>query len=160
METNKPWWKSDGDNLHKEVFKAVNNTRNNQQQQDDLDQRHYRLYSGLPLFSAFTNEIVDANDIRFTMNVVQSGVNTLVSKISKNKVRPSFLTDEGDWGMQQQAKKMDRYVFGQFYKGKVYEETKKSLRDGCIFGDGFVKHWHDSDGEIHVKRVFKPSLMP
>jgi hypothetical protein len=41
----------------------------------------------------------------------------------------------------------------------VYEETKKALRDACIFGDGFVKHWHDSQGNINVKRVFKPSLI-
>ena len=42
---------------------------------------------------------------------------------------------------------------------KVYEETKKAFRDACIFGDGFVKHWHDSNGNIHMKRVFKPCLI-
>lgn len=158
MNYNKPWWESEGE-LHKEVFAAVNNTRKNQLSTDDLDQRHYRLYSGLPLYSAFTQPLQDVGELNFSMNVVQSGVNTMVSKISKNKVRPSFLTDEGDWGMQQQAKKLDRYVFGQFYKAKVYEETKAALRDACIFGDGFVKHWHDSEGNIHIKRVFKPSLL-
>jgi hypothetical protein len=113
----------------------------------------------MPLYSAFVNDAIDTGDVRFTMNVVQSGVNTMVSKISKNKVRPTFLTDDGDWGMQQEAKKLDRYVFGQFYKSKVYEETKAALRDACIFGDGFVKHWHDDAGNIHIKRVFKPSLL-
>ena len=29
----------------------------------------------------------------------------------------------------------------------------------AYLGMGFVKHWHDSDGEIHAKRVFKPSLL-
>jgi hypothetical protein len=159
-QINVPWWKHDGDDLHKEVFKAVNNTRKNQMQWDALDERNFRLYSGLPLYSSFMSDsVMDVGDARFTMNVVQAGVNTLVSKISKNKVRPTYLTDEGDWGMQQEAKKLDRYVFGQFYKVKVYEESKKALRDALTFGDGFVKHWHDKHGNIHVKRVFKPSLL-
>lgn len=156
---NAPWWEAKQD-VHREVFKALNNITKNQTAQQDLDERHFRLYSGLPLYSVFTfSTEYEANDLKFTMNVVQSCVNTLVSKISKNKVRPTFLTDGGDWGMQQQAKKLDKYVYGQFYKAKVYQESKKALRDALIFGDGFVKHWHDSDGQIHMKRVFKPCVI-
>ena len=161
MEYEIPWWNlEEGDNVHKKVFAVAGNIRRNQTAQEDLDERHFRLYSGLPLYSAFTfNLTFDTLDAKFTMNVVQSATNTLVSKICKNKVKPTFLTDGGDWGMQQQAKKLDRYVYGQFYKMKIYEETKKAFRDSCIFGDGFIKHWHDSQGNIHCKRVFKPSLI-
>lgn len=159
MEYKTPWWEQDSE-PHKRVFETAGNIRRNQTAQEDLDERHFRLYSGLPLYSAFTfNLTFDILDAKFTMNVVQSATNTLVSKIAKNKVRPTFLTDDGDWGMQQQAKKLTKYTYGQFYKSKVYEETKKALRDACIFGDGFVKHWHDSQGNINVKRVFKPSLI-
>lgn len=159
MEYKTPWWEQDSE-PHKRVFETAGNIRRNQTAQEDLDERHFRLYSGLPLYSAFTfNLTFDTLDAKFTMNVVQSATNTLVSKIAKNKVRPTFLTDDGDWGMQQQAKKLTKYTYGQFYKSKVYEETKKALRDACIFGDGFVKHWHDNQGNIHVKRVFKPSLI-
>jgi hypothetical protein len=159
--SNKKWYEYEtGDNLvYQEVFTAANNIRNNQLNWDDLDQRHFRLYSGLPLYTMFNSSNYEMGDTNLTMNVVQSSVNTMVSKITKNKVRPSFLTDDGDWGMQQQAKKLDRYVFGQFYKTSAYEETKAAFRDACIFGDGFVKHWHDDRGDIHIKRVFKPSLM-
>jgi len=159
MEYKTTWWEQDSE-PHKRVFETAGNIRRNQTAQEDLDERHFRLYSGLPLYSAFTfNLTFDTLDAKFTMNVVQSATNTLVSKIAKNKVRPTFLTDDGDWGMQQQAKKLTKYTYGQFYKSKVYEETKKALRDACIFGDGFVKHWHDSQGNINVKRVFKPSLI-
>lgn len=159
MEYETPWWEMDKD-AHKNVFATAGNIRRNQTAQEDLDERHFRLYSGLPLYSAFTfNLTFDTLDAKFTMNIVQAATNTLVSKICKNKIRPTFLTDDGDWGMQQQAKKLDRYVFGQFYKMDIYEETKKAFRDACIFGDGFVKHWHDSDGKINFKRVFKPCLI-
>lgn len=159
MEYKTPWWEQDSE-PHKRVFETAGNIRRNQTAQEDLDERHFRLYSGLPLYSAFTfNLTFDTLDAKFTMNVVQSATNTLVSKVAKNKVRPTFLTDDGDWGMQQQAKKLTKYTYGQFYKSKVYEETKKALRDACIFGDGFVKHWHDSQGNINIKRVFKPSLI-
>jgi hypothetical protein len=160
MNLNTPWWESDQETAHSNVFKALNNITKNQTAQQDLDERHFRLYSGLPLYSAFTfSTEFESGDVKFTMNVVQACVNTLVSKITKNKVRPTFLTDGGDWGMQQQAKKLDKYVYGRFYKSKVYEETKRACRDALIFGDGFVKHWHDKDGEIHVKRVFKPCVI-
>ena len=150
MEYKTPWWEQDSE-PHKRVFETAGNIRRNQTAQEDLDERHFRLYSGLPLYSAFTfNLTFDTLDAKFTMNVVQSATNTLVSKIAKNKVRPTFLTDDGDWGMQQQAKKLSKYTYGQFYKAKVYEETKKALRDACIFGDGFVKHWHDVQGNINV----------
>jgi hypothetical protein len=159
MEYETPWWEQEKD-VHKNVFATAGNIRRNQTAQEDLDERHFRLYSGLPLYSAFTfNLTFDTLDAKFTMNIVQAATNTLVSKICKNKIRPTFLTDDGDWGMQQQAKKLDRYVFGQFYKMDIYEETKKAFRDACIFGDGFVKHWHDSRGNIHFKRVFKPCLI-
>lgn len=157
---NPPWWESDNSNAHENVFKAVHNITKNQTAQTDLDERHFRLYTGLPLYSAFTfSTEYENSDLKFTMNVVQACVNTLVSKVTKNKVRPTFLTDGGEWGMQQQAKNLDKYVYGRFYKSKVYEETKKACRDSLIFGDGFVKHWHDKDGQIHIKRVFKPCLI-
>lgn len=159
MLFQKPWWEYE-ESPSKKVFETAGNIRRNQTAQEDLDERHFRLYSGLPLYSAFTfNLTFDSLDAKFTMNVVQAGVNTLVSKITKNKVRPTFLTDNGNWGLQEQAKKLDRYVFGQFYKQKVYQETKKAFRDACIFGDGFVKHWHDKEGSIFVKRVFKPTII-
>ena len=159
MELQKNWWDLEKD-PHKRVFETAGNIRRNQTAQEDLDERHFRLYSGLPLYSAFTfNLTFDTLDAKFTMNIVQAATNTLVSKIAKNKVRPSFLTDDGDWGMQQQAKKLSKYVYGQFYKYKVYEESKKALRDALIFGDGFIKHWHDAQGNIHLKKVFKPCLV-
>lgn len=158
MNYQAPWWEIKAE-PHNKVFEALGNIRKNQTGQEALDERSFRLYSGLPIYSAFTFNLgFEASEAKLTMNVVQSAVNTLVSKITKNKVKPTFLTDGGDWGMQQQAKKLDKYVFGQFYKAKVYEETKKAFRDAGIFGDGFVKHWHDSNGEIHVKRVFKPCI--
>lgn len=159
MQINRQWW-DETSNVHKHVFSAVGNIRRNQTAIEDLQERHFRLYSGLPLYSAFTfNLAFDQMDAKFTMNVVQAATNTLVSKITKNKIKPTFLTDGGDWGMQQQAKKLDKYVYGQFYKLKVREEAKKAFRDACVFGDGFIKHWHDSEGNIHIKRVFNPCLI-
>lgn len=160
MDYTPHWWEVNNDKPHNEVFKAAANIRKNQTAQEELDERHFRMYSGLPLYSAFTfNTGYEQLDAKFTMNVVQSATNTLVSKVTKNKVKPTFLTDGGDWGLQQQAKKLDKYVYGQFYKTKVYEETRKAFRDACIFGDGFIKHWHDSSGNINIKRVFKPCIL-
>ena len=42
-------------------------------------------------------------------------IDTIVSKVTKNKPKPTFLTDGGDWDLQQKAKKLTKYCEGIFY---------------------------------------------
>ena len=153
------WFKKQvKENVHELVFQLVDQIKMNQSFLDAADERNFRLYSGSPLYSMFTQAITrDNNQDRLVLNVAQSCIDTLLSKVSKNEPRVSFLTDEGDYIAQENAKKLDRYNYGQFYQTKTYETTKKSLLDCLIWGDGEVKV-SSKDGKVNVTRLVTPFI--
>lgn len=151
--------KEAGSDIHQMVFELVDQIKLNQNYLDAADERNYRLYCGSPLYSIFTNVAArDNNAERLVLNVAQSCIDTMISKISKNEPRVSFLTDEGDYIAQENAKKLDRYMYGQFYKTKTYEVTKRSLLDCLIWGDGEVKV-SSKEGKINVTRMVTPFIV-
>ena len=82
----------------------------------------------------------------------------VVSKITKNKPKPTFLTDGADWELQQKAKKLTKFCEGVFYGAKVYQEATKAFIDACIFGTGAVKFFA-CDGEIKCERVLIDEIL-
>lgn len=95
---------------------------------------------------------------RINYNVVQSGVDTVVSKISKNKPKPFFLTQGGNYKIQRKAKKLNKFVDGIFYENKAYEMGRDVLKDGCVVGDGFI-HVFEHYGRVKFERVFASELV-
>jgi hypothetical protein len=50
-----------------------------------------------------------------------------------------FLTDDGDYPLQQKAEKMNRFTLGMFHQAKTYKHTKDTLLNATIFGTGITK---------------------
>lgn len=94
---------------------------------------------------------------RVSYNVVQSCIDTITSKISKNKPKPLFLTSGGDYKMQRKAKKLDKFVDGIFYENDAYTLGTSIFRDGCVFGDGVI-HVFDHYGRVCWERVIPSEL--
>jgi hypothetical protein len=116
-----------------------------------------RLYgdyasSGLDSYSYSKVESSASTNHRVTLNIVQSMVDTAVSKITKNKPKPTFLTDGGSWSLQQKAKKLSKFCEGIFYDTDLYAEAVKAFNDACIFGTGAIKIFADN-GKICAERV-------
>ena len=89
---------------------------------------------------------------RMTLNVSKSCVDTITSKIAKSKPRPFFLTDDGDWQIQQRAKDLTRYLDGWFYSENVYKKGRMVFVDGCAFGTGGMKIYKEG-GQVKTDRV-------
>jgi hypothetical protein len=143
----------------KEILKRVNSLTLDQTVRAEMLQRHFYMYghSSLHSYGQFPTQ-GGMDRVRF--NLVQSCSDTLLNKISKNSPRPTFLTEDGDWGLQQQAKKREKFVFGQFYKSRYYEQAKKALLQCLVFGDGFVKVYSDDKSkQIKIEPLFTPSLL-
>lgn len=83
-------------------------------------------------FFAFQNGTIN-------LNVIKSCIDTLVAKLSKTKIRPSFLTKRGTWKQQRQAQELTNFTAGLFYRENVFKRTPMCLRDSFIFGDGYAK---------------------
>ncbi len=122
-----------------------------------------RLYGGSSAYNLLGAAFTRANSVatplsqRMHYNVIQSVVDTLVSKMAKNKIIPQYLTQGGQWGMQQKAKKLSKFVDGIFYQNKVDKKRSEQFRDACVWGTGIL-HPHDNKGEVCVERVVPHEL--
>lgn len=161
MMTEYFWWKDEikageeKSSVHEKVFTQMNTilTKQNYRYVEFLN--YMRLY-GQTDNLGFEAGSLNAfnNSSRPQINIIQICANTLVSKIGKTAPRATFLTSEGDWGKQQQAKKLTQFSAGQFYRSKTYEQSKKALLNATVTGTGFVKNY------IKDKEIVSESTMP
>lgn len=155
MGTN--WWLAPKATIYKEIFNHLAYLDNNQTRVTSDNIRNMRLYGNYDIYGleAFNYAKVEASfnvSHRVTLNIVASMIDTITAKITKNKPKPQFLTDEGDWELQQKAKKLTKYCEGIFYSAQVYKEFTRAFTDSCVFGTGAVKFFvHDN--EVKCERV-------
>ena len=137
---------------HHDVIKKLNTIILDQASRADLMQRYFHLYGHSTLTSGSGGAPFTAANGRLKLNIIQSCADTLLNKISKNEPRPTFLTDNGDWGMKKKAEQREKFVFGQFYKSNAYRTAPEALLQALIFGDGFMKV-HSQEKEIKIESV-------
>jgi hypothetical protein len=94
---------------------------------------------------------------RISYNVVQSALDTITSKIGKNKPRPLFLPSGGNYRIQRKAKGLNRFVEGVFYENKAYNLGPIIFRDAGVFGDGVVHVFAHND-RVKYERVLPSEL--
>lgn len=156
------WWMSKGNDLAQNVTAFVSHTDKQQSYRSSDNLKYAKLYGnyeilGLDAYSYSRSNTAYNTSHRVTMNVVQSMIDTVVSKITKNKPRPNFLTEGGDFSLQQKAKKLTKFVDGIFGSTKYYAKSEKAFLDACIFGTGAIKIF-TANGEIKCERVFIEEL--
>lgn len=102
--------------------------------------------------------VTSSNSSRLTYNVVQSSIDTVTAKIAKNKPRPLFLTDGGDYKLQRRAQKLSKFVEGVFYENHAHDLGVEVFRDSAIWGTGafFV---YDHYGRIKYERCIITELL-
>lgn len=124
-----------------------------------------RLYANQPVFGAIggaMNRMSSVNQLpidRPTMNVVQSCVDTLVSRISQSRPKPTFLTDNGDYKARNMAKQLNAFIAGELYQTKAYELAPLILRDAAAgLGTGVLKVY-EKDARVAIERVLATELL-
>ena len=124
-----------------------------------------RLYANMPLFGmagTSLNKLSQNNQLpldRPTMNVVQSCVDTLVSRLTQSRPRPIFLTDNGDYKARNLAKQLNQFVMGEFYRTKAYDLGTQALRDAAVLGPGCLKVYEGQDKKVQIERVLFTELL-
>lgn len=163
IQNDEKWWLQDEKEQHKTVFALVGNIETKQGYKQVANVRHMRLYGNVQTpslygFRAFQADAASSLQNSVTLNIVQSMVDTVVSKITKNRPKPTFLTEGGDWSLQRKAKKLSQFVEGQFQSLDYYEKATLAFQDACIFGTGALKFYKE-DGDIKVERIFIDELL-
>jgi len=154
------WWATDAESRpHEKLFAQLKTIKTKQNYRYIEMLNYIRMYGQTDIFgveSPTMNAIVPQT--RPQINIIQICANTLVSKIGKTAPKATFLTSDGDFDKQQEAKKLTYFSSGQFYRSKTYEHTKKALLDSCVLGSGFVKNYI-KDKEIVSERVLPFELL-
>ena len=91
-------------------------------------------------------------------NLVLMVVDTLVSQIGKNRPKPRPQTRGASWHLRNQARKLDKFLYGEFNRLRAYEVGKRIFRDACIFGFGAAYVCVDDD-KLHIERVFPDEIL-
>jgi hypothetical protein len=116
-----------------------------------------RLYGNLALttlagvsFSKLAAQQPALRD-RISYNLVQSVVDTVVAKVTRNRPKPLFLTNGGDYRKQREAKKLNAFLDGVFYENSTHDIGKVVFRDAAVWGDGFIHVFPKGDRVCHER---------
>jgi hypothetical protein len=161
--SDKAWWACDKSERHQAVAKIVKALSQYDSKRETQYQISTRLYGNTNIMGlnglsyAKITSVQNALKDRITYNVVQSAIDTVTAKIAKNKPRPLFLTNGGDYKVQRKAKKLNKFIDGLFYENSAYDLGTLVFRDAAVFGDGFI-HVFEHYGRVAFERVL-PSEM-
>lgn len=167
MGTRK-WWKAPtGAERGQQLIETASFLKEQLQYRYRQASLHSKLYSNVPLFGiagTSLNKMAGGGPTavpmdRPTMNVIQSCVDTLVSRITQSKPRPMFLTDNGNWRERNLAKKLNSFIMGEFHRCKAYELGETMLRDASVLGPGLLKVFEGDDNKVCIERVLYTELL-
>lgn len=152
------WWFAQNDqDLCEQTISTGNFLQKTQQYRIRGASIFSRIYSGKGLMNyALNSKILDTSNQlpvrRPTMNVTQSCIDTLVSRLTQSKPKPTFLTDNGNYKERNLSKQLNSFVGGELYRSKAYDLGAMALRDCCIFGDGLIKVF-EKDDKVALERT-------
>jgi hypothetical protein len=156
------WWvQGDSTDAAARMIEFADRLKKHQGVRNQQNILHSRLYSNSDVSGLGLHEYTNAQSTlgqlagRISLNVIQSCVDTLLSKICKNKPRPAFVTNGANWPQQQKAKKLERFTQGVFYEEKLFEKSIMVGLDALVFGTGAFKFQFNPDtGRLEAERAF------
>lgn len=160
------WWNANSkQDLMDQMLSVANYLKTNQNWRIRQASQYSRLYGNVPLMATVGvsfNRFAGGSQLpmdRPTMNVIQSCTDTLVSRITQNKPRPVFLTDNGDSKMRTLAKQMNQFILGEFYQTQAYRIGTANLTESCVLGTGCVQVYEDpTNKRVALDRVLQTEL--
>lgn len=159
------WWKARSKaDLCEQVLSTVTVLKEQQQYRYKQVGIFARLYGNMPLFNYIGSGLNKMRQQalpldRPTMNVVQSCVDTLTSRITQSRPRPVFLTDNGDYKERNLAKQLNGFIQGELFQTNAYRLSELVLRDAEVLGTGCVKIYETPDKRVGLERVLLVDLL-
>ena len=167
-DVNERWWESNKRDLNANLVASYKKNR-------AYEHRHasYRtfvsLYSNRDIandtFSTAFNRTISLNTENLThfsgvpFNIIKLMVDTVLNRVGKLKPLPQWVTDGGDYSLQEQAKRGQQYVRSVFHTEETYEKGQLAIRDALITGCGALKVYADpSSHKVCMERVYPGEL--
>jgi hypothetical protein len=141
--TDRAWWDGNAFDKHDKLIAVVRYIRRSQADRKVSDLLYQSMYGGSQVRGFGYGVAIRsplANLTRLTLNVCRNMVAAVTSKIAaKNKPKPTFLTEGGNYDLREKAQDLESFVGGVFYESGVYQELTLCFRDCCVFGTGILK---------------------
>lgn len=158
------WWEAQNDTeLVQQLLSTTNYLKKTSQIRVRQASIYSRLLSGKPLYNYLANVGTLDNSQQLpigrpTANVCYSCTDTLVSRLTQDKPKPTFLTDGGHYKERQLAKTMNNFIMGEFFRNNSYDLGTMVLRDACMIGDGLGKVFR-KDNKVVQERTLATELL-
>ncbi len=162
------WWTKKQADMAPNVFGVVQRIREAQNYRSLQNLRFARLYQNMELLGLQAGLHARVGDPkaflanRVSYNVIKSCIDTAASKIAKNKPRPLYLTNDGDWSVQRRGEKLTDFMEGAFDsmgtgmgdQRTLYGISRRAWVDAAIFGTGATKFYADEeDASVKAERI-------
>jgi hypothetical protein len=154
--TPSPWWSSSAEMVPSAVFSSARQSKStwgmnyidlvrNALRYSDRD--YSSMYGQSPYLKTVANQ-------QLSLNVTASCIDTLCSKIGKHIPSVSYLTEGGDYLLQEEAEQLQKFVQGLFQHKKIDRITPQTLKDACVLGTGIIHvRPHHTKKELVYERV-------
>jgi len=123
------WWKAEDDqSLASQLIGTAQYLKTTQTYRIRQLAVSIRLYCGLSVYSYAGSNVSKMDktkslpDDRPTFNIIQSAVDTYVSRITQNQPEPKFLTDGADYRQRHLAQELNQFILGEFYQTQAYDK--------------------------------------
>lgn len=161
---NEFWYKAPkGAPVHERVVPHGQWLRNLYRSAHNRDRVHERLYDGVDLRRGTSNAIQALSERGFSaarLNVSKSVVNTVVSRLSKNRAMPSIKVNDADWSLKRKSKRYREFILSEMVASDFDSRSREALRDGAVVGAGLTLIDDFGDGEkVICERVLREEIL-
>jgi hypothetical protein len=163
MDRTGAWYDCEEGKAHEDLFQHVRRTEEDQYEIHRNNLLCARLYSNrdLPAIDWQTHQtrVISNAPLSLTKeNITKSIIDTAAANIAKTKPKACPVTKGASWSSRINAKKLDRYLYAQFRKLKLYGKVQRVFTDACVFGTG-VLYWELNGSTITVDRVLPDEII-
>lgn len=166
VEINCRWWKQD-ENPHTHIKAVVDQIQQNQIYKYENYLRFARVYSNQSMEGLNGVDFARMPSFlhnRMSWNVIKACIDTVASKIAKNKPRPMYLTENGNMLKAHRAQAKSAFIQSQFMtmgtgKGddrSLYGLGRQCFVDSGVFGLGATHFYKD----VKNKKVCAERVLP
>lgn len=155
---NDKWWDPEGVPPEKAIWNTVRHLRDEDGARKTALLRFTQLYANRPMQGLGPGEYHrvsqgDDDFQRLRLHLTRSLTEAVQAKIAKNKPKATVLTDGGDFTLQQTAKRLETYLWGQFWRSGLYDMLPQWFTDSAVWGTGVVKVTAPK-GRVEIERVY------
>lgn len=157
------WWKAAiGEPVHTKVVTYGKWLKSLYTPAHQYDRVYERLYEGSEL-RRNRNALQTLQDRGFSaarLNVSESIIDTVTSRLSKQRPMPAITVVDGQWSTKRKARKYREFILGEMQQTEFDQRSQEALRDGGVCGNGITRIDDSGDGEkVFAERVLREEIL-